>query len=155
MQISIRSSVQCRTDSILEFRKFLYFMKCFYSGRQCTFEITDSDKGGQKLLLANYFDPFPVTISAASMNVNSKSQVETNEGSGGSGSFPICSSLRCRSRPYDWQIHPPCSATQQIHHKYTNCVIQIHWLWCTNPELWGTNLGKWIRLMKTPTTKHM
>ena len=72
---------------------------------------------------------------------------------------PICSSLRCRSRPYDWQIHPPCSATQQIHHrlhhKYTNCVIQIHWLWCTNPELWGTNLGKWIRLMKTPTTKHM
>ena len=51
MQISIRSSVQCRTDSILEFRKFLYFMKCFYSGRQFTFEIAAPDKGGQKLLL--------------------------------------------------------------------------------------------------------
>ena len=55
-------------------------MKCFYSGRQFTFEIADPDTGGQ-VVIANYFDPFPVTIFAASVNVNSKSQVETNEGS--------------------------------------------------------------------------
>ena len=106
--------MQCRTDSILEFRKFLYLMKCFYKGRQCKFEIADADKGGQKLLLANYCDPFPVTIFAASVNVNSKSQVETNEGHSGSGSPSAAHCDADPARMIDKSTHPALPHNKSI-----------------------------------------
>ena len=58
--------------------------------------------------------------------------------------------------PPVWLTNPPTTAalppyeSYTLRHKYNHCPIQIHSLWCTNPLLWGTNPGNWIRLMKTP-----
>lgn len=51
----------------------------------------------------------------------------------------------------DKSTHPPLppNKSSTLTHKYIHCLIQIHSLWCTNPLLWGTNPGNWIRLMKT------
>ena len=52
--------------------------------------------------------------------------------------------------PPVWLTNPPTTNPTLPPYKYIHCPIQIHSLWCTNPLLWGTNPGNWIRLMKTP-----
>ena len=90
-------------------------MKCFYSGRQCTFEIADPD----------------MTIFAASVNVNSKSQVETNEGSGGSGSPSAAHCDADPARMIDKSTHPTLPHNKSItntptaRYKYIGCDVQI------------------------------
>ena len=76
-----------------------------------------------------------MTIFAASVNVNSKSQVETNEGSGGSGSPSAAHCDADPARMIDKSTHPALPHNKSITvfitntptawYKYIGCDVQI------------------------------